>query len=283
LRRTALAIVGRSHVSFLVMAQWISTLRRVHWPGPHFLIPEIYAAGHWTGVTPLRNIATYHMFQRQDEYDSVLWIDADHMVSTGLIERIEEICHLPIVVGPYFGREYPHEIQAFHLFPEGGGGPNGVRPVDPALIVGPLSRGESRLMEVDAGGTGCMLIRKDVLLRMAELRGPIGVWRVDQIPPERQLELLLRGQSISGVVTEDMLFCLDVKRELGEQTWLDLDPRMETGHIGEQARDRRDYIEAHTVMPGQAPPDPEELRRRGLEVRTLNRAQRRQIAGKGKR
>ena len=270
-------MVGRSTVSFMVMAQWIAALRLVHWPGPIFLMPEIYAAGAWIGVVPLRNLVTWHALKRAQEWDSLLWIDADHMVSTGLPERIEEIGHLPIVCGPYFGREFPFEIQAFDLAPEGG--ENAVRPIDPAKLLPFLQQGKSALLEVAGGGTGCMLVRKDVLERMAARRGGADVWRADRIPWERQLALIETGQSVSGVCTEDILFCLDVREALGEKTYLDLDTRMETGHVGEEPRDRRHWLAAHTVPEG-AKVDHAALAKAGYEVRPLNRAQRRQLAGK---
>lgn len=279
MNRTALAIVGRSQVSFLVVAQWIQALRLVHWPGPCFLMPEIYAAGAWIGVVPLRNLCTWHALKRADEWDSLLWIDADHMVSTGLPERIEETCHLPIVCGPYFGREHPFEIQAYDVDDTAAAGSTSVKPIDPARLVPLLYSGASALLEVAGGGTGCMLIRKDVLVRMAELRGGADIWRADRIPWPQQLALIESGQSVSGVCTEDILFCLDVKARLGEKTWLDLDPRMETGHVGEEPRDRRHYLAAHTVPPG-VQVDEAALAAKGYAVRPLNRRERRAMTGR---
>ena len=281
MRRTALAVVGRSQVSFLVLAQWISTLRAVHWPGPTFLMPEIYAAGAWIGVVPLRNLVTWNALRRHEEWDSLLWIDADHMVSSGLPERIEETGHLPIVCGPYFGREWPFEIQAFdRAGPEAG--PNGVRPIDAKRLVPLLQSARPALLEVAGGGTGCMLVRKDVLVRMAARRGAADVWRADRIPWDQQLALIESGQSVSGVCTEDILFCLDVREQLGEITYLDLDPRMETGHVGEEPRDRRHYLAAHTVPAG-VEVDQEALARQGYQLAALNRRDRRIATGKGPR
>lgn len=276
MRRTALAMVGRTSVDFEVMAMWINTLRKVHWPGPCYLMPEIYAAGAWIGVVPARNYVTYMALQRADEWDSILWIDADHLVSTGIIERIEEVGHLPIVCGPYFGREYPFEIQAFDLAgPEEG--PKGtVKPIDSPRLVPLLQSGRPALLEVAGGGTGCMLIRKDVLVRMAELRGAPDIWRADRIPWEWQRTLIEQGRPASGVMTEDILFCLDVREHLGEVTHLDLDPRMETGHIRREATDRRTYLAAHVVPEG-VNLDRAALERAGYKVTPLNRKMRRQM------
>jgi hypothetical protein len=278
MRRVALAIVGRSVVSFSVLAQWIITLRNVHWPGPTFLMPEIYAAGAWIGVVPLRNLVTYHALQRADEWDSLLFIDADHRVHFDIIARIEEIAHNPIVGGVYFGRDYPFEIQAFDEADE-----DGVRHIDPQRLVPLLSTGTSALIEVGGVGTGCMLIRKDILQRMAEHVGSTGeVWHADRLPWATQLRLIESGESVSGVFTEDILFCLDVKRVLGERTLLDIDSRMETGHVGEETRDRRHYLAAHTVPQG-VQVDEAALARQGYRVAPLNRRERRAAMGKGRR
>jgi len=267
--RIALAMVGRSTVSFEVLKQWIGTLRQVHWPGPTFLMPEIYAAGHWTGVVPLRNLCTYTAL-RDPDWDYLLWIDADHKVTYGIFERCQEHARarLPIVCGLYYAREYPHEVQAF-----GGRTAGGVIHVSPGVLVqyfltGQLPDGPTRrpmpqgapLLAVAGGGTGCMLIRRDVLELMAERRtgpedpdGTMSIWRADRVAPLEQRKLLERGENISGVMTEDILFCLDVADELGETVWLDLDARMETGHQGEITIDRRAYVAAHQLPPGVDP------------------------------
>jgi hypothetical protein len=284
-RRIALAMAGRSQVSFEVMGQWIAALRHQYWPGPTFTVPEIYLAGHWTGVTPLRNLATYHAL-RDTSWDNLLWIDADHRIHHHLFTRCQQVAHLPLVCGPYFGRNYPFEIQAFSERQPGGVmyvPPTVLVPVFEALMRGqdvrPLlgalgvqwhsvDAGGAPLIPVAGGGTGCMLIRRDVLERMAERRGAGNVWRVERVPWEEQVKLLEEGESISGVLTEDILFCQDVAEELGEQTWLDLDPRLETGHMGEEPRDRRHYIASHraqvpaAVLPGLAA----DLERRGYEL-----------------
>jgi hypothetical protein len=122
------------------------------------------------------------------------------------------------------------------------------------------------MIPVAGVGTGCMLIRRDILELMANRRGgAMGVWRAEQVPIHEQIKLLEAGENISGVLTEDILFCLDVKDELGEQVWLDLDPRMETGHVGEEPRDRRHYLASHTIPDG-VKLDTEAIKRSGYEV-----------------
>lgn len=253
--RIALAMVGRSTVSFEVVKQWIGCLRDTYWPGPTFLMPEIYAAGHWIGVVPLRNLVTYQALKDRS-WSYMLWLDADHLVTKGLFPRVQE--HVDagraVVCGLYYGRTYPHEVQAFSE-PDPNGG--GVLYVPSTELVPRLWPPRSELLEVAGGGTGCMLIRRDVLERLAELRGAGNVWHAGRVPWEEQMKLLDAGQDISGVMTEDILFCLDVREQLGEQVWLDLDPRMETGHLGESPVDRRQYIAAHTVPAGV---DPAKLR-----------------------
>lgn len=285
----ALAMVGRSQVSCEVMVQWIAALRRVWWPGPTFIEPEIYRAGAWIGVVPLRNLATYHMLRSPEPWDWVLWIDADHRVHHHLFGRVQQHARagLELVCGPYFSRSYPFEVQAFSEATEGG-----VKYVPPEVIVpafhemregrhpGPVldygklqwieHEGENAgapLVAIAGGGTGCMLIRRTVLERMAALRGQGNVWRVDRLPWEEQMKLLEQGEMISGIMTEDIMFCEDAHNLLGVQPWLDLDVRMETGHMGEQPVDRRQYLAAHQVV---IPPgvDPASVLPKGYEYAT---------------
>jgi hypothetical protein len=246
--RIALAMVGRSSVSFEVLKQWIGALREIHWPGPTFLMPEIYAAGEWIGVVPARNLCTHVALQRPD-WDGILWIDADHKINHQMFERLQEHMRAKraVVGGPYYMRGYPFEINAF-----GERTRDGVMYVPPQTLVPLLDPPRSTVIPVAGVGTGTMLVRRDVLERMAELRGAGNIWHAEKIPWEQQIAFLERGEPLSGVMTEDILFCLDVAELLGEQVWLDLDPRMETGHQGEQTVDRRHYLAAHqiTIAPG---------------------------------
>lgn len=277
----ALAMVGRSTVSFEVMMQWITALRKVHWPGPTFLMPEIYAAGAWTGVVPLRNLCTY-VALKDPSWGWLLWIDADHKVNHTMFERLQDhvSADRAITGGVYFGRGYPFEVQAFSERVEGG-----VKYVPPEVLVPALQqprqyvRNEPQwpVLEVAGVGTGCMLVRRDVLERMAERRGHVlNVWRADRIEPDEQLKLLQGTAAISSVMTEDILFCIDVAELLGEKTWLDLDPRMETGHMGEEARDRRHYIASHTV-PDNVKLDTDAVKRSGYEVVSTERERARRL------
>lgn len=277
MRRVALAMVGRSSVDFEVMTQWIETLRRVHWPGPCFVQPEIYSASAWIGVVPLRNRVVYEALRRADEWDDLLWIDADHKVGPGLFERIQEHDgRYGILGGCYYARSHPFEIQAVQ-----GPDERGFWLLDARVAVPALMTGASAVIEVAGVGTGCMLVRKDVLERMTEIRGEGNVFRAERIPWDQQLAAIAEGQQISGILTEDYLFCCDAKELLGERTHLDFDPRMETGHVGTETRDRRHYLASHTVPPG-AQVDHAALKRAGYAVMPLpNRRERR--AGKGKR
>lgn len=242
----ALAMVGRSSVSFEVLKQWIAALREIYWPGPTFLMPEIYAAGAWIGVVPLRNLCTYQAL-KDKSWPYMLFVDADHKVSHLIFERLQEHvkADLPVVGGLYYNRTYPFEVQAFSER-----GPGGVLYVQPDFLIPRLWPPRSSVIPIAGCGTGCMLIRRDVLERMAEIRGEGNIWRADRVPWEEQVKLLDSGERIAGVMTEDILFCLDVADHLGEQVWLDLDPRMETGHQGEETRDRRHYLAAHQVPVG---------------------------------
>jgi hypothetical protein len=245
----ALAMVGRAMVSFKVVGQWIVALREAHWSGPTFVMPEIYAAGAWIGVVPLRNLCTYTAL-KDKTWSYLLWLDADHMVQPAIFERLQEHAraNLAVVGGLYYGRDYPFEVQAFS-----GRGPDGVIYVQPSYLIPRLYPPRSTIIPIAGCGTGCMLIRRDVLERMAELRGAGNIWRADRVDWERVVVLHEAGEHISGVMTEDILFCLDVADHLGEQVWLDLDPRMETGHMGEEARGRMHYMASHAVGPGVDP------------------------------
>ena len=263
----ALAMVGRSTVSFEVVTQWIKALRTRWWPGPVFLMPEIYAAGAWIGVVPLRNLVTYHAL-KDPSWDYLLWIDADHRIHHHLFDRVQAHARAgeQLVCGCYYSRSYPFEVQAFSEAVEGG-----VKFVPPTWLVpafNMMMRGGypsvqlaaagvdfrprdgvtgAPLIKVAGAGTGCMLVSREVLEMMAEVRGPGEIWRVDRVPWAEQIRLLEQGEMISGVLTEDIMFCLDVKAELSVTCWLDLDPRMETGHMGEMPVDRRQYLAAHQV------------------------------------
>jgi len=250
--RIALAMVGRPSVSSEVLKHWIEILRHTHWPGPTFHQPDIYAAGAWIGVTPLRNLLTYRALQ-QESWDAMLWIDSDHIVQVGLFERCVE--HLragrKLTGGLYFLRNYPFEVQSIGLGPTREEHSLGkLRPVSAEVLVPKLWPPVSEVMEVAGVGTGCMLYSRDIVERIGAIRGAGDIWHVDKVPWEEQIALLQSGQDVSGVMTEDYLFCVDAWELLREPTWLDLDLRMETGHRGEETRGRRHYLAAHTVPPG---------------------------------
>ena len=259
-RVTALCIVGRTSVDFEVMMQWIAMLRKVYWPGPLFMIPEIYANGGWIGVVALRNLATYYAL-RDDSWDELLFIDADHMVTAALVERLAEHGgRYPILGGFYCGRAYPFEVQAFESVET-----SGVRYIDPRRLVPLLDPPSSAVIEVAGVGTGCMLIQREVLERMRVIRGEGEIFRAGRLEWSAQRALIERGEQPSGVWTEDIMFCLDAKELLGTQTYLDLDPRMDSGHVGREPRGRRHYLAAH-VVPPHTNVDTEQLRRMGYEM-----------------
>jgi len=253
--RIALAMVSRPSVPQDVLKHWIEVLRGRHWPGPTYHQPDIYHSGAWVGVCPLRNLLTYRMLQ-DDTWDYVLSLDSDHIVTPGLIDRVQEHAARKrgLVGGLYYLRQYPFEVQAIGLGPKREEHSLGkLRPVPADVLVPRLDPPRREIIEVAGVGTGCMLIRRDVIERIALARGIGDVWHVEKVPWDEQIALLQQGQDVSGVMTEDYLFCVDAWELLGERTWLDLDPRMETGHVGEEIRGRRHYIAAHTVPPGVDP------------------------------
>lgn len=280
----ALAMAGRPTVPFLVMRNWVETLRAVHWPGPTFMVPDHYLIGHWIGVCPIRNIVTFRALQERS-WSHLLWIDADHMIHPGIVERAYELAGDPRIEnvgGLYFARTYPFEVQAFGYRTDTGH-INYITPVvmEPALRGGSIPRSALPnngvdafyqpaaglpLMRVVGLGTGCMMTRRDVLERMVELHGESDIWRVDRVPWLELRRLLEMGENPSGVLTEDVNFCMDIADMLGVPTWLDLDPRFESGHLGEEARGRQHYLAAHELPPGVSADDPRLKLPPGYEV-----------------
>lgn len=264
----ALVMAGRPNVPFVVLRNWIETLRAEHWPGPTWLEPDHYLIGHWMGVSPIRNIYTWRMLQ-DPTWTHVLSVDSDHLIHPAFLQRARELASDPNignVGGIYFGRQYPFEIQAFG-YRSDTGHINYITPLVmvPALRGGSVPRsalpnnGEDAFYQPPTGlpllrvvglGTGCMLTRRDVLEGMVAAHGQPDVWRVDRVPWIELQRLLEQGENPSGVLTEDVNFCMDIWDTLGVPTWLDLDPRFESGHLGEEARGRQHYLAAHEVPPG---------------------------------
>jgi len=257
-----LAILSRSQVHFDVLAQWLIILRGTYWPGPTFTHRDLYPAEG-------RNVITEGALGR-DDWDDLLWVDSDHLPSPAFIERLAEYpLSAELVVGTYFAREYPFKLQAWDSDPER----EGLFDVHPARVDWLLDH--PGLHEVAGGGTGWMLIRRSVLERLRELKGPGNVWEVKGLSPELRERL-----GLGLVLGEDVMFCTEARSLLGVQTWLDTDPRIESAHLGQLRVTRQEHRAAHFVALGaQGQIDPAALAREGRAIELpANRAERRALA-----
>src|ERR1700682_5819417 len=169
-RRVALAIPLEKTVAGEVFGQWIELLRRHAWPGPGFRFRPAY-------IVPARNGLTQRALLRAD-WDDFLWVDSDIAPDTGLPERIAELTAMPsylaptggVVCGAYYQREFPFETQLSNPHPE----LTGLQFIHPSRWIAALELARQRyeagqpapVLEAGGGGTGLMLIRRDVLERL---------------------------------------------------------------------------------------------------------------------
>jgi len=260
-----------------VLSQWIQILRAQPWPGPCFHHRDLYPAEG-------RNVITRGALSTPG-WDDLLWVDSDHLPNPAFIGRIAEYpLEAAVVVGTYFNREYPYELQAYEA-PAKDGTPGllggGVYPL---RVLEMLEK--PGLYPVGGGGTGWMLIRRAVLEAMQEWKGPGQVWEVSGLGPQPPGDLP-RGIDIG----EDIKFCLEVAQLLGLQVWLDTDARIESGHVGSMIYNHDHWAAAHLVTDAYAAAglDQEKLAKLGLRFQELrgrpvhqNRAQRRAAAEGGR-
>ncbi len=220
-------MLGRRYSDFDVLMQWIHVLREHHWPGPTFTARDLYPAEG-------RNVITAGALLR-DDWDDFLSIDSDQLPAPTFIERIAEYpLEVELVIGTYFAREYPFDLQAWTSTPD----LEGLQAIHPARVDEMLQK--PGLYRVGGGGTGFMLIRRRVLERLQEIKGAGHVWEIRGLSPELEEKL---GTGL--VLGEDVTFCMDVQRLLGVQAWLDTDPRIESQHMQSSRVDRRNWYAAH--------------------------------------
>jgi hypothetical protein len=284
-RTTALAIPLEKVVFGDVFGQWIELLRRTAWPGPVFRFRPAY-------IVPARNGLTAKALLRGD-WDDFLFIDSDIAPEVNLPERIAELTAMPaylaadggVVCGAYYQREYPFETQLYNPHPE----MEGLQFIHPARWLRALEDAATArhagqgapVLEVGGGGTGLMLIRRDVLERMAAFKGADAIWETPAIEPKLLERVRAAGEDrANGVWTEDVWFCIEVRRRLGIRVMADTDLRFTGGHAGIDLKGPRDYIAAHTLPKGYE--DAKPTLPFGYEVEQPNRAARRRIAaGRG--
>ncbi len=227
-------MLGRRNVDFDVLMQWVHVLRARWWPGPTFTHRDLYPAEGRNVIT-----AGALLERNLDTFDDFLWVDSDHLPSPAFIERIAEYpLEVEAVGGTYFGREYPFDLQAWDSEPD----LEGLKAIRPERIDNMLGRPD--LYPVGGVGTGWLFLRKRVLERMAEVKGLGYIWEIRGLSPE------LAGKLGLGLVLgEDVVFCMELKRLLGIQVWLDTDPRIESQHIATMRIGRREWQAAHMVRP----------------------------------
>ena len=257
-----------------ILKQWI----QMFWPlwggGPFFEMRSLY-------VVEARNRITAGALNYPEAaWDVLLSLDSDHFPNPFMVQRIREHTdaaghfRYPVLGGPYFGRGYPFDVQAWVEDAR----VDGLLPIEPATLMGWLNE-ERGVHRVDGCGTGTMVIRRDVLQRLQHLRGAGLVWHTEKVPPQlvRHISDQERrrgkdGSFITGAEwSEDMQFCFDVRELLGEPVHLDTDPRMETGHEATMIVDHRYWMAAHFV-PSSVQLDPQSLREQGLELRQMPQA-----------
>jgi hypothetical protein len=95
---------------------------------------------------------------------------------------------------------------------------------------------------------------------MEELKGAGRIWEIRGLTPELAEQL-----GLGLVLGEDVVFCMELKRLLGIQVWLDSDPRIESQHIGTMRVGRREWAAAH-VVPSTVVLDEEAIARQGHRV-----------------
>jgi hypothetical protein len=256
-------MLGRRSTEFDVLMQWIHLLRGTWWPGPTFTARDLYPAEG-------RNVITEGALAR-DDWDDFLSVDSDHLPSPAFLERIAEYpLDVGIVVGTYFGREYPFDLQAWDSDPES----EGLKAIHPSRIIEMLDR--PGLYRVGGGGTGWMFIRRNVLELMHEQKGPGNVWEIKGLTPELATKL-----GIGLVLGEDVMFCVQARQLLDVQVWLDTDPRIESAHLGTMRYTRREWYAAHLANI-RAPLDTDALAQSGhrLEATPTNLRRLTQAAGR---
>lgn len=252
-------MLGRGQVHFDVLMQWVHVLRGTWWPGPTFTHRDLYPAEG-------RNVISAGALLRKD-WGKLLWVDSDHLPSPLFLERIREYPRwAQLVIGAYFGREYPFDLQAWDSNPE----TEGLLSIHPTRIETMLN--DPGLHPVGGGGTGFMLIDREVLQAMEDRKGQGYIWEIKGITPE-----LAQKLGVGLVIGEDVSFCIETSRYLGVQAYLDTDPRIESEHMSVQRIGRRNWYAAHVIRQ-QAELDVEALNRSGHRLEVVVDAERVQEA-----
>lgn len=254
--RVALGMVVEKYAPGETLGQWLKILRLGFWPGPTYPVREYH-------VDEARNIITQRFLEDPAAKDvrAFYWTDSDMVPDSGLMTRLNELTRHPrflapdggVIVGSYYLRAYPFEVQLWEHHPEVR---EAFRYLPPHRWVPLLTEGKKRYLEgrpgqlfpIGGGGTGNMLIRRDVLERMTELKGASKVWQIRPLS-QALIEALKKRNEYDGREswTEDLWFCMEVHRMLGIKVLADADLRLSAGHVMQQIVSHDHYLAAHTV------------------------------------
>jgi hypothetical protein len=255
-RRLALAIIKERNVESDVLIQWMAVLRRSFPPGPDpFTVPPGYIVNARNGVTELA--------LQNREWDDFLWVDSDMLFAPDLGVRIRELTSSRywqspnggVIAGCYYDRRPPFEIQLFTT--RGDPEVEGIFFLQADVWIPLLAKAEqdylarrpADLIKVAGGGTGIMLIRRDVIERLAAVKKTPRIWEA-RTPSEAMRKKFDREGKPITMWTEDINFCLEVGRLLGVQIMGDTDLRFSAAHMGSDRVGHEHYKASHMVFSG---------------------------------
>lgn len=251
-RRIALGETVLREVDGKAHLRWKQLLRSHWWPGPTY-----NGKGQYT--VQARNLVLKQAFDDLHSWDDLLFWDADQ-VPPLIVPALPDIGWMggfftdyidwlslsqtdkPVIAGLYFSREDYWQLNEMGQVKAGPHEPLGYTANsdgsyrflrEPEIIPMLQKRGMYR---VAGAGTGSMLIRKEVLLALAEKKHPRAIFEAPMLEPGAP------GGGPGSQWTEDLYFCHEVKKELGGQIWLDT--AMESAHVAEMWITSAHYLDA---------------------------------------
>ena len=265
--RIALGLTLLREMDAKVALRWFQVFRSHWWPGPVY-----NGRGQYT--VQARNYVLEQFFAELGESEALFYWDSDQvppLVVPGPLPNGWQggyftdyldylLDHEPdkeVIAGLYFSREDywqtdeagkvkagPHEPLAYWTNADGG-----YRFLTDAELIPMLQR--PGLHPIKAAGTGSMLIRKSLLLEMAELKAPRPVFEASMIEPGDKRGL------VGSQWTEDVYFCHEVQTRLHKTIWLDT--AMQSAHVAEIWVNAAHYLEARGY---QTQPHPQSMKGR---------------------
>ena len=198
-------LIGMPNGSGQVPASTVSSLLQLHKPCPcAFMIVErqmIEIARNGIVLEALKNNATH-----------LLFVDDDNPIPPDTLEKLLED-NKDIVIAPILTRnanaDGKHTLCAFYE-----------RIVDDVKLYEPIEqfKDDGFLHKIDGGGTGCMLIKANVLAKLYSIYGGRVFERTRQVFDK---PLIVDGKEYNErTMSEDMEFCERAINE-GFEVWLD--------------------------------------------------------------